>query len=78
MINCTISSPEKTIEYKDIKSATLPAYFGKLQILPGHGESFISLGKGNILLQQANENVITVPVLGGECHVRNDVVVVVL
>lgn len=79
MINCAITSPQKTIVYKNVLSVTIPAVFGQTQILPGHAESFILLKKGDILLRQLNkENKIIQNNTNGECYIKNDTVAVIL
>ena len=98
MINCTITSPTKTTIYENVRSIILPAFYGKMQILPGHVESFILLRKGDISLrfpdetkrkinsswdglrkvlpQDTQDKIIQI--MGGECHIKNDTVTVIL
>lgn len=78
MIDCTITSPQKTTVYKGVKSIILPAFSGQMQILPGHAESFILLRKGNIFLRQLNKEEEVIQNTNGECHVLNDVVTIIL
>ncbi len=78
MINCTITSPKKTTVYKNVRSITLPAFSGQMQILPGHAESFILLQKGDISLLQLNKLSEIIQIINGECYVKNDVVKVIL
>lgn len=78
MINCTITSPKKTTVYKNVRSITLPAFSGQMQILPGHAESFILLQKGDISLLQLNKLSEIIQIMNGECYVKNDVVKVIL
>jgi len=78
MINCIITSPQKTAVYKNLRSVTLPAFFGQMQILPGHAESFVLLKKGNISLRQLNKKKEIIQNINGECHIRNDVVTIIL
>ncbi len=78
MINCTITSPKITKVYKDVQSITLPATSGQMQILPGHAESFIFLQEGSILLQQLNKEDEIVQNSDGECHVKDNEVVIIL
>ncbi|HEC32695.1 MAG TPA: hypothetical protein ENI63_00355 [Candidatus Kaiserbacteria bacterium] len=78
MISCTITSPKKTIVYKDVRSVTLPAFYGQMQILPGHAESFILLKEGSISLQQSGKEDEAIQNINGECYVKDDVVTVIL
>ncbi len=78
MINCTITSPKKTIIYKKIASIILPSSSGQMQILPGHAESFILLQKGNIFLQQSNNKKEIIENTKGECHIRNNIITIIL
>ena len=78
MISCTITSPKKTTVYKDVRSVTLPAFYGQMQILPGHAESFILLKEGSISLQQSGKEDEVIQNINGECYVKDDVVTVIL
>jgi len=78
MISCTITSSQKTMVYKNVRSVTLPAFSGQMQILSGHAESFILLQKGNILLRQSNKKSKIIQNINGECHIKNDVVTIIL
>ncbi|HDH31477.1 MAG TPA: hypothetical protein ENH26_01740, partial [Candidatus Wolfebacteria bacterium] len=61
-----------------VRSITLPAFSGQMQILPGHAESFILLQKGDISLLQLNKLSEIIQIINGECYVKNDVVKVIL
>ena len=78
MINCTITSPKKTMVYKKVQSIILPALSGQMQILPGHAESFILLQKGNISLRQLSKESEIIQNINGECYIKNDVVTIIL
>ncbi|HDL74974.1 MAG TPA: hypothetical protein ENH06_01140 [bacterium] len=78
MINCIITSFKKTIVYKNVQNIILPAFSGQMQILPGHAESFILLRKGNIFLRQLNKEDEIIQNINGECHIKNDVVTIIL
>lgn len=75
---CTITSPQKTTSYKNIESITLPSFFGQMQILDNHAESFILLQKGDIYLQQSNKQNKIIQIISGECHIKNNIVTIVL
>ena len=78
MINCVITSPKKTIIYKNIKNVILPTFAGQMQVLPGHAESFVLLQKGDILLRKLNNQSETIQIMNGECYIKNDAVTVIL
>jgi len=78
MLVCTITSPANTETYKNLKSVTLPAFSGHAQILPGHAESFLILKKGDISLKQENDQNKKIQIDGGECHIKNDTIAVIL
>ena len=78
MINCTVTSPQKTIIYKKAESVSLPAFFGEMQILPGHVESFIVLKQGNIVFKQTNKQDAIVQISEGQCYVKDDNMLIVL
>ena len=78
MINCTITSPQKTVIYKKAESVTLPALSGEMQVLPGHIESFIILKQGNIIFKQNNKKDTTVQIQKGQCYVKRDEMLIVL
>lgn len=78
MIDCVITSPEKTTSYKDVQSVTLPTLSGQIQILPEHAESFVLLQEGNISLQQSNKENEVIPNTKGECYIKDNVVTVIL
>ncbi len=78
MIDCVITSPKSTAVYGNLKSASLPAFYGRMQILPGHAESFVVLKKGTVVLRQPNGKIQTMEIGGGECHILGDRVLVIL
>jgi len=78
MINCTITSPKETTIYKNVQSIILPAFSGKMQILPGHAEIFVLLRSGDVSLQQLNKQNKIIQITDGECYVKNDVVKIIL
>jgi F0F1-type ATP synthase epsilon subunit len=72
-MNCTIVSPQKTRKFEQLKAVTLPAYSGEMQVLAGHAEAFILLKKGNIIIDDK-----TVEISGGECHIKDDNIIIIL
>jgi len=78
MIKCTITSPQKTIIYKDVQSIMLPGFSGKMQILPGHAESFVLLQKGDVSLRQLSRPNKIIQIMNGECYIKNNAMTVIL
>jgi len=77
MLSCSILSPERTQRFDALIRITLPAHSGEIQILRGHAESFIALREGKIVLESGRgKEVVVVP--GGECHVLEDMVNIIL
>jgi F0F1-type ATP synthase epsilon subunit len=89
MLTCTITSPNKTEVYKNVRNITIPGISGQMQILPGHCESFFLLRKGNIILRRPNKlPKKTKPAYGmqdkiieitrAECYIKNNTITVIL
>lgn len=78
MMTCTITSHQKTTVYQDVQSVVLPAFSGQMQVLPGHAESFILLRSGSLVLRQAARQDEIIQIVSGECHVKDNALVVVL
>jgi len=79
MITCVITSPAETTVYEKALSVSLPAFFGRMQVLPGHAEAFVLLKKGEVVVRQANgpESKI-IQIAGGECHIKGDRMAIIL
>ncbi len=75
-MQCKIISLDKLEEFDNLKSLTLPASRGEMEILPGHAEAFIELKKGSLILIGSSNKEI--PIEKGVCCVNNDRVVIVL
>lgn len=78
MIQCKILSLENTTIYKEVKSIELPALRGKMQILQDHAESFIALNSGNLVIKSVDEDDKILKISGGECHVKDNNVIIIL
>jgi F0F1-type ATP synthase epsilon subunit len=78
MLKCTILSPTETQTYTDIRSVTLPAVSGQMQVLTGHAESFVALKKGIIRIQRENEKGKALDITSGECYVRANQILIFL
>jgi F0F1-type ATP synthase epsilon subunit len=78
MLTCTITSTEKTEQYAGVRQVRLPAYKGEMQVLPGHAEMFVILRNGDLVLRQSDGREESKRITGGECHIRDDHVTVVI
>ncbi len=78
MLKCIFSSPDKTDVYDNIESLILPSVSGETQVLPGYAESFILLGPGDIILGQKGGTNKKIPVLKGECYIKNNQISIIL
>jgi len=78
MIDCTITSQKETTIYRNVQSIKLPALSGKMQILPGHAESFVLMRVGNIFLQQSDKQDKIIQIKNGEFYIKNDKVTIIL
>jgi F0F1-type ATP synthase epsilon subunit len=78
MLRCIITSPEETKHYDLVQKVTLPAFFGKAQILPGHAEAFLLLKEGDVVIQSIEEQKKSIQINGGECYIDGSSVVVIL
>lgn len=76
-IECTLTSPEKTETYAGLRSITIPALSGFMEILPGHAEAFVLLRGGTAALRHADDRIEAVSLSGGQCHVRNNKVLII-
>lgn len=77
MIICNVTSSSKNKVYENLKSVIVPASSGKMEIRSGHAEAFILLGVGIITLKFLDGDKISLQSLGGECHVKDDKVIIV-
>jgi len=53
-MECSIISPKKIEKRTELKSIILPAFWGRMEVLPGHAESFIVLTEGEIIFKTQN------------------------
>lgn len=77
MINCIVTSFQKTDYYKDMRSITLPAFSGQMQILPNHAEAFILLSKGDIIFKKQNSETEKLQITKGVCHFKNNNLIII-
>ena len=78
MIQCVVASQEETTHYGNLKSITLPALDGLMEILPHHAEAFFMLVPGKMVLRSDNGQTNEIEVKEGCCHVRGDQMIVIL
>jgi F0F1-type ATP synthase epsilon subunit len=78
MITCRISKQKETITHESIKSVKLPSVNGEMEVLSKHAEAFVLLGKGTVVLRGDTMKQVNIDVTEGVCHVKNDVVTVIL
>ncbi|MCD6471104.1 hypothetical protein J7K86_01070 [bacterium] len=78
LINCKICSVQEIQVYNNLKSVILPAYWGQIQILPEHAESFILLTKGKIILEKEEKNKLSFDIKSGFCYFNNNNLVIIL
>lgn len=77
MLTCTITSLNKNEIYKNLKSVTIPASSGSMEILNGHAEAFIIISKGKIVLKFSDDKEKIIESNNGECHVKNNKAIIV-
>jgi F0F1-type ATP synthase epsilon subunit len=75
-MKCEIISSNQIKEFNGVKSISLPAYSGQMEVLPGHAESFVKLKEGTIIIQ--TEKKISVSIQEGICYINNDTIIIVL
>lgn len=80
MLHCIIVSPDSKQEFSDVASVTLPGWWGQLQVLPHHAESFVVLRKGEVILENADDRSTPVKICieGGVGHIWKDVITLIL
>jgi len=75
---CTIISPQKTANYKNVTSIILPAASGQVQVLSGHAEAFFLLNEGELFLEIGEKGLKAITIEAAECYVKNDQVKIIL
>lgn len=78
MLSFILTSPSETVRHDDVKSISLPAYQGRLQILHGHSEAFLVLTDGTAVIVYADGHEEHIEITTCECHVTDDEVVLLL
>lgn len=76
-MTCKIVSLRLSQVFSELKSVTVPAVGGQLEILPGYIESFTVLKKGVITLKDGHTKQVKV-VESGLCYVRNEKIFITL
>ena len=77
-MECIIVTREKVSRFLNLQSIDVPTLDGIVEILPGHAESFFLLGRGTLSLRISEGNTKNLAVRGGQCHVNNDFVQIIL
>jgi F0F1-type ATP synthase epsilon subunit len=77
-IECVITSPIAKTAYSNLRSVSLPALSGVMEVLPGHAESFVLLTVGSIVLRDQNNHIKKISVKEGECHIYQDGIVIII
>jgi F-type H+-transporting ATPase subunit epsilon len=72
----TVISPERAVYDGDATAVVVPAYDGKVGILPRHAPFMTLLGSGELVVRQES-GAATFTVRGGFLQVRNDTVRIV-
>jgi len=49
-----------------------------MEILAGHAEAFMVLRQGEVMMKMRDDSRKVIKIIQGECHVRDDAVVIVL
>jgi len=75
MLNCQLVSFKNREEIKFVRSLTLPAFNGEVQILPRHAECFLLLKSGKVLINTGEETR-EFQIKSGFCFLRNDQVII--
>ena len=78
MLKCFIVSSKQTTIYKNIKSITLPAFCGQMQVLDGHAESFVLFRGGDVIINKSSKEKYNIQVPGGECYIKDGIVDIIL
>ena len=75
---CNISKAKTNTSINNVTSVTCPTNFGEIQILPGHAEIFAILIEGTISISSSDQDAQTLPISGGDLHLLNDEVNIIL
>jgi F0F1-type ATP synthase epsilon subunit len=76
-MSCILTSPEKTTVYEGLRSISVPASSGLMQILCGHAESFVMIIGGVVTLKNVDDRIETFLIGESECHIRDNKIVIV-
>lgn len=78
MITCKILSTEDSQKSDNLVKVELPSVNGTMQVFKDHAESFIKLQPGFIVLEQKNGKIIKKEISQAECHIKDNVVTVII
>ena len=76
-MNCIITSLKSTIIHEKVLSIILPTTSGEMEILNNYAESFMVLKAGNIIIRK-NKETKSVPVISGECYIKDNNIIIIL
>jgi len=77
-LRCTVADGGRTLFTGETTDVVLPGAAGVVEVLPGHAECFVALGKGEIVIAVGEDEEEVHQANGGVAHVRDDRVVVLL
>ncbi len=76
-LSCSITAPDTTKTYEGLRSVSIPSATGTMQILPGHAESFVLIGDGDVILKSADGHIEILHIGQSECHIHHDQVMII-
>lgn len=78
MIECQVLTTNKKLFSDRIRSISVPAVRGQMQILPDHAESFVLLQEGELELVTKQGKLKTIKIEEGLLHIQNNRLVILL
>lgn len=77
-MRCIISSATKTETYDNLRSVIISTPSGRAEIRNGHAEYFTNLTAGEVIVSTMSKKVNKVLVPESVCHVKDDVVTIIV
>ncbi len=75
MLEFIISSKDEKETYSDVRRIFLPGVNGRLEILPGHAESFFLLQAGEVTMESDSGVKNSITLVRGLCWAKDDRVI---
>ncbi len=75
MLEFIVSSKDKKEAYSDVRRIFLPGVNGRLEILPGHAESFFLLQSGEVTMEAGSGAKNSITLVRGLCWAKDDRIV---